>query len=134
MQVLYVDDEETIGRVVGMWLKRRGHTVHLAGDLATARAQVEQHPIDAAFIDLRLRNESGIELQAWLEDEYPHVAEHVAFVSGDVVPNEHTERLLANFGRPVLAKPFELGELERLLHVWKNADTRTGPDGTRGAA
>jgi NtrC-family two-component system response regulator AlgB len=122
MRVLYVDDERTIGRVVSIWLERRGHLVRLAHDLASARALVREQGFDAAFIDLRLGGESGFDLHAWLVAEVPDLARHVAFVSGDIAPNDETVNLLERLGCPVIAKPFELHELERVLHRWAMAD------------
>ena len=41
-----------------------------------------------------------------------------AFVTGAIVRDSEIERSIAAFGRPVLVKPFELAELERMINTW----------------
>lgn len=119
MRVLYVDDEPAVARAVRTWLIRHGHEVYVASSLADARAQLADHPVDGAIIDLKLRDESGLDLQAWLAREHPELAEHTAFVSGDADPSGVAGDLLRKLGKPVLAKPFAFTELERVIETWK---------------
>jgi hypothetical protein len=44
--------------------------------------------------------------------------EHTAFVTGAIVRDSDVERSLAAFARPILTKPFELAELERMITAW----------------
>jgi DNA-binding NtrC family response regulator len=116
--VLYVDDEEAIRRAVLTWLKRRGHNVYAAANLTAARQLLAAHAIDGVFIDLWLGDESGIELQAWIDENRPELSTKVVFVTGDIaadgVPSQSTQPL----GRPVLGKPFDLRQLEDLVRSW----------------
>ena len=116
--VLYVDDEEPIRRVVGAWLTRKGHIVHTAADVATARELLSTHAMDGAFIDLWLGHESGLELQDWIDDNKPEFATRVVFVTGDAVASDANERALQFLGRPVLGKPFDMHELEAWVLRW----------------
>jgi DNA-binding NtrC family response regulator len=121
--VLYVDDEDAIRRVVATWLTRRGHVVHGAATLADAREVLETVPIDGAFIDLWLANESGLELQKWIDANRPGLSPHVVFVTGDVGSDQATSAALRALGKPVLAKPFELDELNAFVARWaENSD------------
>src|SRR5438270_10642 len=52
--VLYVDDEDAIRRAVVTWLTRRGHVVHEAAGVASARQVLESQTVDGAFVDLWL--------------------------------------------------------------------------------
>ena len=72
--LLYVDDEALIGKAVARWFSRRGHTVHLAVDIATAQQAIAEHEPDALFIDVWLGSESGFELMSWIEDTRPALA------------------------------------------------------------
>ena len=116
--VLYVDDEDAIRRALRSWLVRRGHTVFTAGSGDEARAVLSSHEVDGVFIDIWLGAESGFDLFEWIDMNRPRVAEHAVFVTGDIIRDPEVERSLAALERPVLTKPFELGELERIVMTW----------------
>jgi DNA-binding NtrC family response regulator len=116
--VLYVDDEDAIRRALRSWLMRRGHVVLTAGSGDEARSILESHSVDGVFIDIWLGQESGFDLFEWIDMHRPEVAEHAVFVTGDIVRDPEVERSLAALERPVLVKPFELGELERIVQGW----------------
>jgi two-component system response regulator RegA len=66
--LLLVDDDMVYCRVLGDALKKRGYEVFTTHDLATAlRLAREQQP-EFAVIDLRVGNESGLELVKQLAD------------------------------------------------------------------
>lgn len=54
--VLVVDDEPSVRETIGRRLKTRGYSVLLASDPEMARKLLENHFINLAIIDLRLRN------------------------------------------------------------------------------
>ena len=116
--VLYVDDEDAIRRAVMTWLTRKGHVVHTASSVATALVLLATEAIDGAFIDLWLGNESGLELQDWIDEHRPDFAANVVFVTGDVPTTDAAQRALGALGRPVLGKPFNLEELEIWAARW----------------
>jgi DNA-binding NtrC family response regulator len=116
--VLYVDDEDAIRRALRSWLVRRGHTVFTAGSSDEARAVLTSHDVDGVFIDIWLGDESGFDLFEWIDMHRPRVAENAVFVTGDIIRDAEVERSLAALERPVLTKPFELGELERIVVGW----------------
>lgn len=116
--VLYVDDEEAIRRALTSWLTRRGHTVFTAGSSVEALDVLKANEIDAMFIDIWLGSESGFDLFEWVDMNRPTLVDHIAFVTGAIVREPDVERSLAAFARPVLTKPFELTELERMIVTW----------------
>jgi DNA-binding NtrC family response regulator len=124
--VLYVDDEEAIRRAVVAWLTRRGHTVHAAASVAGARNLLESHPVDGAFVDLWLDNESGLELQSWIDENRPDLSPNVVFVTGDVSASETASSTLGALGRRVLAKPFDLGQLDEIVERWVSKSGQSG--------
>lgn len=113
--VLYVDDQEAIRRAVKLWLSRKGHVVHLAGTADAARALILAERLDGIFIDLWLGEDSGLELYRWIDTLDSELAQRVAFVTGDLF-DEALETVRPH--RPVLAKPFELRDLEALAEGW----------------
>jgi DNA-binding response OmpR family regulator len=116
--VLYVDDEDAIRRAVVAWLTRRGHTVHSARTLADARNLLASQAIDGAFVDLWLGDESGLELQDWIDENRPDLSANIVFVTGDLAASDTGSSTLGTLGRPVLAKPFELRELDAFVESW----------------
>jgi len=116
--VLYVDDEEAIRRAVVAWLTRRGHTVHSAGTLADARDVLTSQPVDGAFVDIWLGDESGLELQDWIEENRPDISPNIVYVTGDLAAHVTPRSALGALGRPVLSKPFELQELDAFVESW----------------
>jgi len=113
--LLYVDDEETIGRAVERWFSRRGHAVHVARSLAEARGLLRVHEPDVLFIDVWLGRESGFELMSWIEDTRPVLADRVVFVTGELADATQADRAFRTLGRPVLQKPFDFRQLEAYI-------------------
>jgi len=109
--VLYVDDEETISRVVGRWFERRGHVVHLARSIEDAKRILAEHEPAVIFLDIWIGSESGFDLMGWIEATRPELAGRVTFVTGESA-KEHRHRAWNTRGRPVVEKPFALADLE----------------------
>ena len=122
--VLYVDDEDAIRRAVVAWLTRKGHVVHAASSVAAARELLSTHAIDGAFIDLWLGDESGLELQDWIDEHRPEFASNIVFVTGDALSGDSSSRALGTLGHPVLGKPFDLQELELWAERWGSREPR----------
>ena len=121
--VLYVDDEAAIRRAVVAWLTRRGHTVHVAASIGDARELLSSQTVDGAFVDLWLGGESGLELRDWIDEHRPELSANVVFVTGDPGADTAGRGPLAGLGRPVLAKPFDLQQLDEFVDGWSNPNT-----------
>lgn len=89
-----------------------------AGSSDEAREVLSANDIDGVFIDIWLGEESGFDLFEWIDMNRPRVAENAVFVTGDIIRDPDVERSLTALERPVLTKPFELGELERIVSGW----------------
>ena len=61
-QILVVDDEPNMRRVLEIMLARRGHRTLSAGDGTEALAMIEREPVDLVISDLRMPGLNGIEL------------------------------------------------------------------------
>lgn len=105
--LLFVDDEETIGRAVSRLFSLRGDTALVAHTVAEARVMLAVHNPDIIFIDVWLGGESGFELLNWIEEHRPHLADRVTFVTGDIAPDESLDGVWRHLGRPVIRKPFD---------------------------
>ncbi|MEP7312991.1 MAG: response regulator [Pseudomonadota bacterium] len=65
---LLVDDDELYLRVLQRSFRRHGITTHTATDCATALAAARANPPDFALVDLRLEQQSGMQLIAPLRE------------------------------------------------------------------
>ncbi len=113
--LLYVDDEETIGRVVERYFSRRGDTVYLARSLTEAREILATREPSAVIIDVQLGGESGFELLRWIEERRPVLADRVTFVTGDLVDVADAQQGEGSMGRRVIQKPFDLSTLATVV-------------------
>lgn len=118
-RVLYVDDDDALRDVVRTWLERSGHVVHTAESVAVAKQRLASNEFDGAFLDVWLGDGTGFELHGWLESHLPALARRVVFVTGNIVEGvDDAGRRLRALGRPVLAKPFGLRELDPHVARW----------------
>ena len=62
LDILVVDDEPSIRKMLAMWLDGGGHRVQSASTPKDALALAAKVSFDAAFVDLRLGSHSGMEL------------------------------------------------------------------------
>jgi NtrC-family two-component system response regulator AlgB len=74
MRILVVDDEPNIRRTLRIALEADGHTVDEAASGPGAVRQAERQPCDVALVDLRLGNESGLDLLETLRQGHPRLA------------------------------------------------------------
>jgi DNA-binding NtrC family response regulator len=121
--VMYVDDESALRRVVRRWFEKRGVTILVAESAEEARRLLREHDVAGIFIDVWLGEETGFDLYAWIAEHKPQVKARVVFITGDIAPGLAAGTDLQAIGCPVIAKPFELGELEVYVTRW----TREAP-------
>jgi CheY-like chemotaxis protein len=113
-RVLLVDDEAGIRRSVSRFLGRYGFQVIDVPSGAAAIAALSAGHFDAIISDLRMPGLSGEEFYAKVKEQFPAMAQHMMFTSGDV-SEEATRQFLSNSGCPALQKPYELAELVQVL-------------------
>jgi NtrC-family two-component system response regulator AlgB len=71
LQILVVDDEQTIRKTLAMTLEVEGHAVRAVSNAADAVAEAKRGAFDLAFVDLRLGVDSGLDLIPPLLAECP---------------------------------------------------------------
>ena len=74
MRILIVDDEPNIRRTLQMALEAMGHSVVEADSGSKALSLIRGRPFDVALVDLRLGQESGLDLLAPLLEQLPRLA------------------------------------------------------------
>ena len=106
--VLIVDDEEPIRRLLGYLLEPHGYVVSLAGEAREARQQLEKKSFALVLCDVNMPGESGMDLVRHILTQYPTTA--VIMVTGldsPVLANAALD--MGAFGYVI--KPFEANEV-----------------------
>jgi two-component system NtrC family sensor kinase len=112
--VLVVDDEPEIGRMLAEMLRTLGYRsdVKITGE--AAQEALQEHDYDAVLCDLRLPGLDGPALFDWMATHRPTLCARTAFITADTLsPSSH--RFLTRARRPVLEKPFIPADLKRLM-------------------
>ena len=72
-QILVVDDEANLRRVLAAQLERDGYEVHTAQDGNQAIEFIREHHVDLVITDLRMPKVGGMDLLRWVQTEEPQV-------------------------------------------------------------
>jgi putative two-component system response regulator len=106
--ILVVDDEEPIRRLLGYLLQSHGYTVSLAADARDARQKLADHPYALMLCDVNMPGESGMDLVRSILEEHPHTAAiMVTGLDSSVLANAALD--MGAFG--YIIKPFESNEV-----------------------
>lgn len=106
--ILVIDDEEQIRRLLNRTLSRTEHTCTLAGDGKEARKCLDEHSFDLALCDVNMPGESGIDLTRYIVAEYEDTA--VIMLTGVDDPKTADAAIEAGtYG--YIIKPFNPNEL-----------------------
>jgi DNA-binding NtrC family response regulator len=112
MKVLVVDDEQLVRWFLDRALKKSGHEVITASNIAEAAEKLRTEKIDLLFLDLRMPEGSGVELIRQLENS-PNKLKIIvcsAFITQEL------EEEFSSKGICTLKKPFKLDELNSTLN------------------
>jgi signal transduction histidine kinase/CheY-like chemotaxis protein len=109
LQILVVDDEESILHLVQEILSSEGHRVETAGSGQAALELILQHDYDVIVSDWKMPGLNGINLYQELLVRKPEAARRMLFMTGDVI-KESFQHFLKQHGRTCLPKPFALRE------------------------
>ncbi len=122
-RVLVVDDDEDLLFIIGEYLDSKGIAFHLAESAAQARKRLAHFRYDLVISDLQMPGESGLDLFRSVSRRYPGLP--FILMSGSLdarVRREATSMGICNF----IDKPFELGELRRLINNPTRCAARVG--------
>jgi two-component system, NtrC family, sensor kinase len=111
-RVLLIDDEPVLLRGLKRTLSE--HDVMTAGSVTQGMELYENHPFDIVFCDLMMPELNGLEFYARLNALGPSHAERLVLMTGGVFA-DRLGRSLSEIPTPCILKPFEHGELERLI-------------------
>jgi two-component system response regulator PilR (NtrC family) len=128
--VLIVDDEPDLVELVTLTLERMHLATAAAGNLAAARALLNERRFELCLTDMRLPDGDGLDLVAWIEQHQPQLPVAVITAHGNV---ETAVRALKAGAFDFVSKPLDLGVLRRLVAVairlgeTDHTVTRAGP-------
>jgi signal transduction histidine kinase/CheY-like chemotaxis protein len=110
---LVIDDEPMVAEILVDALHDAGCTTAVAGSVAEGMAELTHLDVRALVVDLNLPDGNGLDLARRALALKPSLAGHIALTTGDG-DRSHIDRLIAEHGFPVLAKPFRLDEVRAL--------------------
>ena len=112
MRILIVDDEPNIRRTLRLALESTGHSVEEGADAGEALARVERGPCDLALVDLRLGQDSGLDLLDRLLAARPRLA--VVLITAYASMDTAVEAMRRG-AFDYLAKPFTPAQVHAVL-------------------
>jgi two-component system NtrC family sensor kinase len=114
-RILIVDDESHVRDLLSQIVRELGHVPVCAANGVEALTKIEQEKDwNVVLSDIRMPEMSGDALWRALRAKRPDLAGRVIFLSGDLARAE-TADFLKEAGRPVLAKPFRITQVCRVI-------------------
>ena len=106
MQILVVDDDAFIRKLIGIHLRKEGYTAHFASDGIEALRLLSEHDFDLAIVDVMMPKMDGIQLTKRLtEQDIP-----VLMLTAKATLDDKEKGFLAG-ADDYMIKPFEPKEL-----------------------
>ncbi len=125
--ILIVDDEKLLCSMVGRVLSEDGHTVAQAYSGQEALEYCQKKAFDIIFLDVRLRDMSGIEV--WRRLRRTPVKPCVIFFSGDPTIQDPALLIRQEGADGFIRKPFDINEIKNVVFYILSKRTARG---TRG--
>ncbi len=110
--ILIVDDEPNLRRVLELVLGDLGHEVQVAATLAAGRDALRSAPVDIALVDLMLPDGNGLDLLRLAQEHAPDIATIVMTAFGTIETAVQAMQLGA---RTYLVKPFDAAQVEQVV-------------------
>jgi CheY-like chemotaxis protein len=113
-RILVVDDERLVLQLLGEMLGADHHTVDTVSDGTQALERLRQSSYDLVLSDVRMPYLDGPGLYRALERRLPELCRRFVLMTGDVLSAE-IQAFLEQTGVPGLSKPFDRGEVRRVI-------------------
>jgi len=110
--ILVVDDEQSMREFLEILLRKQGHEVSTAADVAGALARVGQGDLDLVLTDLRLGRESGLDVLRAVKEEAP--ATEVVMITA-FATTENAIQAMKLGAYDYVLKPFKVDELQLVV-------------------
>lgn len=119
--ILVVDDELMIQRLIVRVLSIEGHSVDSTGDGETAWSMLQNKRYDCIIMDWKMPGLTGSELYQLIENCDLKLANRCVFISGHAANPEIDEFISFN-QNPILVKPFSIDRLRSVVDTLLKAD------------
>ena len=129
-RILVVDDERLVLQLLGEMLGADHHTVDTVGDGTQALEVLRRTSYDLILSDVRMPYLDGPGLYRALERRLPDLCRRFVLMTGDVLSAE-IQTFLEQTGVPGLSKPFDRGEVRRVIQKIAGREPTDG-DPARG--
>ncbi|MFC2075391.1 sigma-54-dependent transcriptional regulator [Bdellovibrionota bacterium] len=110
--ILVVDDEHNIRKVLAVLIKRLGFSVFEASNGIEALEQCRTLPISVVVTDLKMPKMDGLQLLHSLNRDFPHIPVILITAHGTV---ETAVSAIKNGAFDYITKPFEQDEMKRVI-------------------
>ncbi len=111
-EVLVLDDELNIRKILSAMLEAEGYCVHKVATIAEAKEKLKTEKIQAVLSDLRLTREDGLQLLKWVRDEQLSVPVIILTAHGTI---DSAVDAMKQGAFDYLSKPFDRAELVRVI-------------------
>jgi two-component system NtrC family sensor kinase len=125
-QVLVVDDEPEIRRMLAELLAAEGHVVEQAANGREALERLREKPCDLVISDLVMPGLDGPGLYEELRRRDPRMAQRLLFITGDTLSGA-ARSFLERTGRPAIEKPFVPAEVRAVVRAALGSVDLTDP-------
>jgi len=112
MQILVVDDEETICEALAAWFAKDGHRVDTANSGMQALERLEQKVFDVYLVDIKMPGMDGLEFLAKLKEKQPDASVIMITAHGSI---QTAVEAMKRGASDYLCKPFDPDELSLLM-------------------
>lgn len=116
-RILVVEDDPLSRELLCDWLEAEGYEVLSATDLRAAMAIVEAEPPQAVLLDVRLGDEDGLSLAAWMRGRAKFQSIPIIAVTAHAMLTEQ-ERILQAGCNTCVSKPVDFNLLNQNLQRW----------------
>ena len=112
-KILVVDDETVIVEMLGEMLRLLGYSPCLCDSAGEGLKKIAETRFDLVLSDLRMPEIDGPQFYRLAVARDARLERRFVFLTGDTV-NEDTKSFLKTAGRPFLAKPFRLADIQEI--------------------
>jgi CheY-like chemotaxis protein len=114
-RILVIEDEPSVAQMMIDVLEADGHEVETAANGVLALEKIQERSYDVILSDLRMPDLDGVGVYRALERRRPALLSRLIFITGSTEQPEYRD-FLAQTSVPVLAKPFNVLDLQDAIH------------------
>ncbi|HNW59186.1 MAG TPA: sigma-54 dependent transcriptional regulator [bacterium] len=112
VKILLVDDEADTLQALQLGLEDEAYAIFTAASRNEGLNRIKSEELDIVITDLKLKDGSGLDLLAYLQEQQPQVPVIIMTAYGSI---ESTKVALRSGAYDYLAKPFSLADLKRII-------------------